>query len=71
MRDEFGYRRIDRDAALYGVVGRPVAHSLSPVMHNAAFRASGGRTRSIFRSPPLTTPTSSTLPMQLASPVRA
>lgn len=26
---------------LYGIIGRPVAHSLSPVMHNAAFRVLG------------------------------
>ena len=26
---------------LYGIIGHPVAHSLSPVMHNAAFRALG------------------------------
>ncbi|HYQ81248.1 MAG TPA: shikimate dehydrogenase (NADP+), partial [Anaeromyxobacteraceae bacterium] len=25
--------------ALYGVLGHPVAHSLSPAMHNAAFAA--------------------------------
>jgi 3-dehydroquinate dehydratase/shikimate dehydrogenase len=41
MRGEFGYRRIDGDAALYGVIGRPIAHSLSPAMHNAAFCAAG------------------------------
>ena len=37
---EFGFRHITRDAAIYGVVGNPIAHSLSPVMHNAGFRAS-------------------------------
>ena len=34
---EFHYRRIRPDAALYAVVGNPVAHSLSPAMHNAGF----------------------------------
>jgi 3-dehydroquinate dehydratase / shikimate dehydrogenase len=33
------FRRIRRDAALYGVVGRPIGHSRSPVMHNAGFAA--------------------------------
>ena len=38
---EFGFRRIHADATLYGVVGKPIAHSLSPVMHNAGFSALG------------------------------
>jgi 3-dehydroquinate dehydratase/shikimate dehydrogenase len=38
---EFGFRRIQPDATLYGVVGKPIAHSLSPVMHNAGFNALG------------------------------
>jgi 3-dehydroquinate dehydratase/shikimate dehydrogenase len=38
---EFGFRRIRPDATLYGVVGNPIAHSLSPVMHNAGFSALG------------------------------
>jgi len=38
---EFGFRRIRADAKIYGVVGNPIAHSLSPAMHNAAFTAAG------------------------------
>ncbi len=34
-------RRPGRGSALYGVVGRPVDHSRSPALHNAAFAALG------------------------------
>ncbi len=36
---EFRYREVTNATALYGVVGRPIAHSLSPALHNAAFTA--------------------------------
>lgn len=39
--DEFHIRRVPPDAQLFGVAGRPVMHSLSPVMHNAGFAALG------------------------------
>src|SRR5262249_26262750 len=39
MLDEFGFRRLTDATDIYGVVGRPVMHSMSPVMHNAAFAA--------------------------------
>jgi 3-dehydroquinate dehydratase / shikimate dehydrogenase len=39
MIEQFSFRSIAERTALYGVVGRPVAHSLSPALHNAAFRA--------------------------------
>jgi 3-dehydroquinate dehydratase/shikimate dehydrogenase len=41
LLNEFRFRRIQADAALYGVVGNPIAHSLSPAMHNAGFAAKG------------------------------
>lgn len=36
--DEFRFRAIDDTWPVYGVVGSPIGHSLSPAMHNAAFR---------------------------------
>jgi 3-dehydroquinate dehydratase/shikimate dehydrogenase len=39
LLDDFRFRHITRATELYGVVGRSVAHSVSPSMHNAAFRA--------------------------------
>lgn len=32
---------IDQQTSLYGVIGNPVGHSRSPLMHNAAFSATG------------------------------
>ena len=32
---------INGSTKIYGLLGRPVAHSLSPAMHNAAFRELG------------------------------
>jgi 3-dehydroquinate dehydratase/shikimate dehydrogenase len=37
--DEFLFRHVNRSTSLYGVLGSPVSHSVSPAMHNAAFRA--------------------------------
>lgn len=41
MLNEYGFRRISEHTAIYGVLGKPVSHSVSPAMHNAAFRAAG------------------------------
>jgi 3-dehydroquinate dehydratase/shikimate dehydrogenase len=41
MEREFGFRRVHAGTALFGLAGRPVVHSLSPAMHNAAFDALG------------------------------
>ncbi|QDV33871.1 shikimate dehydrogenase [Tautonia plasticadhaerens] len=38
---DYGYNRINKDTEVYAVLGDPVAHSLSPAVHNAAFRKLG------------------------------
>jgi 3-dehydroquinate dehydratase / shikimate dehydrogenase len=38
MLDQYGFRHLGERTAVYGVVGRPVTHSISPAMHNAAFQ---------------------------------
>jgi len=41
MRDVFRFDRIDEQTELYGVIADPVGHSLSPLIHNAAFAELG------------------------------
>jgi len=41
LRDDFGLPELRPVEKLFGVVGNPVAHSLSPRLHNAAYRALG------------------------------
>ena len=41
MRDLYRYDSVSRQTRIYGVVADPVAHSLSPVVHNAALAAAG------------------------------
>jgi len=41
MRDLYRYDSISTATRIYGVVADPVAHSLSPVVHNAALEAAG------------------------------
>jgi 3-dehydroquinate dehydratase/shikimate dehydrogenase len=41
MADDFHFFRIGPETAVYGVVSTNAMHSLSPVMHNAAFEAAG------------------------------
>jgi 3-dehydroquinate dehydratase / shikimate dehydrogenase len=38
MVEGYGYERITRETEVYGVVADPIGHSLSPLLHNAAFR---------------------------------
>jgi len=37
MTEIYHYDKIDRDTEVYGVIADPVGHSLSPLIHNAAF----------------------------------
>jgi 3-dehydroquinate dehydratase/shikimate dehydrogenase len=37
--DTYGFRRTTASTSVYGLTGSPLGHSLSPAMHNAAFRA--------------------------------
>lgn len=39
MVETYGYDRIREDTEVFGVVADPIGHSLSPIIHNAAFRA--------------------------------
>ena len=39
MRGVYRAEKLDRRTRVYGVIGDPIAHSLSPFMHNAAFAA--------------------------------
>ena len=41
MLDEFHVRRLTSEPELYGVLGNPLVHSLSPIMHNAGFAEVG------------------------------
>ena len=41
MRDIYHYDEINRDTAVFGVVGDPIGHSLSPLIHNTALRSAG------------------------------
>ncbi len=41
LRSVYHVDKIDRDTMICGLVGQPVMHSVSPHMHNAAFRAAG------------------------------
>lgn len=41
MRDEFALGAHSVSPRLFGVVGRPIAHSVSPAIHNAALQAAG------------------------------
>lgn len=41
LKKDYLYDQIDADTEVYGVIGDPIGHSLSPAVHNAAFRKLG------------------------------
>jgi 3-dehydroquinate dehydratase/shikimate dehydrogenase len=41
MRQVYHYDEINADTQVFGVIGDPVGHSLSPLVHNAALRSRG------------------------------
>jgi 3-dehydroquinate dehydratase/shikimate dehydrogenase len=41
LRDLYRWDAIDADTEIYGVIGCPVGHSMSPAIHNTAFGATG------------------------------
>jgi 3-dehydroquinate dehydratase / shikimate dehydrogenase len=41
MLSEFRFRAITASSRIFGIVGRPIEHSVSPAMHNAAFDETG------------------------------
>ncbi len=41
LRQIYHYDKINAETAVFGVIGDPVAHSLSPLIHNAAFHGTG------------------------------
>ena len=41
LLDVYRYRSINKETEVYGLIGDPIAHSMSPLIHNAAFAELG------------------------------
>lgn len=37
----YHFKDINRETGLYGIIGNPVSHSMSPIIHNSAFKEKG------------------------------
>jgi len=38
LNETYRVKELDENTGIYGIIGNPVAHSVSPLMHNAAFK---------------------------------
>jgi len=41
LLDGYNYKQINAETQVFGLIGNPIAHSVSPAVHNAAFRELG------------------------------
>ncbi|KAL5995307.1 hypothetical protein ACLOJK_025365 [Asimina triloba] len=41
LKDVYHIRELAPDTKVFGIIGKPVGHSKSPILHNAAFRSAG------------------------------
>ncbi len=39
LRDLYGVKQLTRDSEIFGIIGNPVGHSRSPLMHNSALKS--------------------------------
>ena len=63
MAELYRVREVGRDTRVFGILGRSVGHSLSPVIHNSAFKARGIDARYVTLESEALAPFLSSLPL--------